>query len=74
MKNLQKRITSFADHPFAVPLILLAVTLLAYGLSFWRLGFYWDDQPISWIRYQLGQRRPRVTSPIRAQSGRFSTN
>ena len=54
MKNLQKRITSFADHPFAVPLILLAVTLLAYGLSFWRLGFYWDDQPISWIRYQLG--------------------
>lgn len=54
MKNLLKRIASLADHPFAVPLILLAVTFLAYGLSFWRLGFYWDDQPISWIRYQLG--------------------
>lgn len=54
MKNLLKRIASLADYPSSVPLILLAVTLLAYGLSFWRLGFYWDDQPISWIRYQLG--------------------
>jgi hypothetical protein len=54
MKNFQKRIASLAAHPFAVPLILLAVTFLAYGLFFWRLGFYWDDQPISWIRYQLG--------------------
>lgn len=54
MKNLFKRIALFADQPFAVPLLLLAVTFLAYGLFFWRLGFYWDDQPISWIRYQLG--------------------
>jgi hypothetical protein len=54
MKNSLKKVTSLASLPFAVPLILLAVTFLAYGLSFWRLGFYWDDQPISWIRYQLG--------------------
>jgi hypothetical protein len=54
MKNLQKRIISLASQPFAIPLALFVVTLLAYGLSFWRLGFYWDDQPISWIRYQLG--------------------
>jgi hypothetical protein len=54
MKNLQKNITSLASKPFAIPLILFVITLLAYGLSFWRLGFYWDDQPISWIRYQLG--------------------
>jgi hypothetical protein len=54
MKNFQKRITPLTSHPLAVPLALLAVTILAYGLSFWRLGFYWDDQPISWIRYQLG--------------------
>lgn len=51
MNALSKRITSL---PYAVPLTLFAVTLLAYGLSFWRLGFYWDDQPISWIRYHLG--------------------
>ena len=54
MKNLQKGVAILASHPLAVPFVLLAVTALAYGLSFWRLGFYWDDQPISWIRYQLG--------------------
>ena len=54
MKNLQKRISSLTSQPFAVPLALFIVTFLAYGLFFWRLGFYWDDQPISWIRYQLG--------------------
>jgi hypothetical protein len=55
MKNLLKRIASLASRPFAVPLrCYLSLTFLAYGLFFWRLGFYWDDQPISWIRYQLG--------------------
>lgn len=54
MNSLQRRITALASQPIAVPLVLLAVTLLAYGLFFWRLGFYWDDQPISWIRYELG--------------------
>ncbi|MEB2333404.1 MAG: hypothetical protein OZ914_03690 [Anaerolineaceae bacterium] len=54
MKNFQQRISTFASRPFAIPLVLLIVTVLAYGLSFWRLGFYWDDQPISWIRYELG--------------------
>ncbi len=36
------------------PIVLLAVAVLAYGLLIPQLGFYWDDQPISWIRYQLG--------------------
>ncbi len=34
--------------------ILLLVAVLAYGLLIPQLGFYWDDLPISWIRYQLG--------------------
>lgn len=38
-------------HP---PIVLLLVAILAYGLLIPRLGFYWDDLPISWIRYQLG--------------------
>lgn len=38
-------------RPFAV---LLLATILAYGLLIPRLGFYWDDLPITWIRYQLG--------------------
>jgi hypothetical protein len=38
-------------HP---SLTLLAVAVLAYGLLIPQLGFYWDDLPMSWIRYQLG--------------------
>jgi hypothetical protein len=52
--NLLKKSAFFISKPFAAPLAFLFVTVFAYGLSFWRLGFYWDDLPISWIRYQLG--------------------
>jgi hypothetical protein len=52
--NLLKKSASLISRPFAAPLAFLFVTVFAYGLSFWRLGFYWDDLPISWIRYQLG--------------------
>ena len=35
-------------------ILLLVVAYLAYGLLIPQLGFYWDDLPITWIRYQLG--------------------
>ena len=35
-------------------LILFAVAFLAYGLLIRQLGFYWDELPMIWIRYQLG--------------------
>ena len=38
-------------HP---SLVLLLVAIFAYGLLIPQLGFYWDDLPMSWIRYQLG--------------------
>lgn len=38
-------------HP---ALILLILAILAYGLLIPQLGFYWDDMPMSWIRYELG--------------------
>src|SRR5215208_393627 len=38
-------------HP---ALILLLFAVLAYGLLIPQLGFYWDDLPMSWIRYELG--------------------
>ena len=38
-------------HP---ALVLLIVAVLAYGLLIPWLGFYWDDLPMSWIRYELG--------------------
>jgi hypothetical protein len=39
---------------FYPPILLLVITILAYGLLIPQMGFYWDDLPISWIRYQLG--------------------
>ncbi len=37
------------------PLIVLFVAaVFAYALLIPQLGFYWDDLPMSWIRYQLG--------------------
>lgn len=39
---------------FRPSLILLVVAFLAYGLLMPQLGFYWDDLPITWIRYQMG--------------------
>lgn len=38
-------------HP---ALAFFIIALLAYGLLIPFLGFYWDDLPMSWIRYQLG--------------------
>ena len=38
-------------HP-ALALFLIAV--IAYGILAPQLGFYWDDLPMSWIRYELG--------------------
>src|SRR5215216_1091915 len=47
------------------PIILLIIAILAYGLLISQMGFYWDDFPISWIRYQLG---------TEAMTQYFSTN
>jgi hypothetical protein len=38
-------------HP---AIVILVTAILAYGLWAPSLGFYWDDLPMSWIRYQLG--------------------
>jgi hypothetical protein len=38
-------------HP---SIVLLIIAVLAYGLLIPWLGFYWDDMPMSWIRYELG--------------------
>ena len=35
-------------------LVLLGVAILAYGLLIPQMGFYWDELPMTWIRYELG--------------------
>ncbi len=59
MANLIKRLRALLSKPLAVPFTLMIVTFLTYGLAFWRMGFYWDDVAISWIRYQFG---PQATT------------
>ena len=54
MNSLIRKLDSLAA-PRNAPWLFLVVALLAYGLFFWRHGFYWDDLPISWIRYELGR-------------------
>lgn len=49
-------------HP---SITLLIAAILAYGLLIPQLGFYWDDLPMSWIRYELG---------FEAMTKYFSTN
>ena len=60
MDRAIKYVKSF--HP---SLVLLFVAFIAYGILIPQMGFYWDDQPMSWIRYQLGPE---------AMSEYFSTN
>lgn len=54
MKTTLKRFFALAIPPTGAPLVLLAAAVLAYGLLLPQMGFYWDDLPMSWIRYQLG--------------------
>ncbi|MBL6962112.1 MAG: hypothetical protein ISR59_13480 [Anaerolineales bacterium] len=57
-----KRFLAIITSP---PLILAAIAAFAYGILAPQLGFYWDDLPIGWIRYELG---------TEALSRYFSTN
>lgn len=47
---VQDRATKLV-HP---AVIMLVVAILAYGLLLPQMGFYWDELPMSWIRYELG--------------------
>jgi hypothetical protein len=39
---------------YSAPLLLLLLSLLAFGLLIRNLGFYWDDWPAAWYKYMLG--------------------
>ncbi len=54
MRSLIRKLDVLASPRYA-PWFFLAAAFLAYGLFLWRHGFYWDDLPISWIRYELGR-------------------
>jgi hypothetical protein len=54
MKTILAKLKSIEFTPKHAPLILLAVCVLAYGLLFTQLGFYWDEYVMTWIYFKLG--------------------
>ena len=54
MKASLEKLKSSLSSPRSVPVILLIVAALTYGLFFWERGFYWDEAPWTWIYYRLG--------------------
>jgi hypothetical protein len=54
MKALIRQVASLATSTKLFPLFLLGLCLAAYAPLIPRLGFYWDDFPISWIAATMG--------------------
>ena len=54
MKANTEKLKAWLSSPRSVPVILLIVAALTYGLFFWERGFYWDEAPWTWIYYELG--------------------
>lgn len=54
MTRLKRSLASFRFSSQAVPILFLLVAGLSYGLLFNRLGYFWDEWPITWIANRLG--------------------
>lgn len=46
---------SFFFPTWSIPLALLVVTILSYGLRALSLGFFWDDWPYLWFFHRFGE-------------------
>ncbi|MFW5713179.1 MAG: ArnT family glycosyltransferase [Brevefilum sp.] len=51
---ISKNKRHFTQSNFAVPMFLLVLCVLAYGLLIPTLGYYWDDWPYAWINHMYG--------------------
>lgn len=54
MRKIFEQLISIRFGPVTFPLFLLALCIAAYAPLITRLGFYWDDFPISWIAATMG--------------------
>jgi hypothetical protein len=54
MKANTEKLNAWLSSSRSVPVILLIVATLTYGLFSWERGFYWDEAPWTWIYYELG--------------------
>jgi len=51
---MSKKLRKLKISNLKVPLILLILCVLAYGLLIPTLGYYWDDWPYAWINHMYG--------------------
>jgi hypothetical protein len=49
-----KKIGALFERPIAVPFFLFVIALVSYGLLINRLGYYWDDFPLTYIKNVYG--------------------
>jgi hypothetical protein len=54
MKETINRISTRYEWLKAMPLVLLFLAVVGYGLLIPWLGFFWDDFPVAWIADKLG--------------------
>lgn len=60
MKRLLDKFAARESSQGLIPFAFLIAAFSTYALFFRQLGFYWDDLPISWIRYQHGAEMLRL--------------
>jgi len=53
-RNLWKSFSRWFDKPLAVPFVLLLLAIICYGLLINRMGYFWDDFPLAYIKDVLG--------------------
>jgi hypothetical protein len=53
-RNDLKNIGEWFEKPLAVPIALFVIALASYGLLINRLGYYWDDFPLTYINAVYG--------------------
>ncbi len=49
-----KQLSGWFEHPLVVPVTLFVVAFACYGLLINRLGYYWDDFPLTYIKNIYG--------------------
>ncbi len=53
-KEINEKLFRWIEHPFVVPIFLLFIAIVCYGFLINRLGFYWDDFPLAYIKNIYG--------------------
>lgn len=54
LSKIRSAFGSFTIPPWSIPVMLLALTIITYGLRALPLGFFWDDWVYQWVFHRYG--------------------